>query len=61
MSANPPKGNQADLNGFGSGYYPFFGTNDQPNKPAYTPVKVVLPAGPYGALVEIDMVVVRPK
>ena len=37
------------------------GTKDQPNKPARTTLRVVLPAGARGALVEIDLVAVRPK
>jgi enamine deaminase RidA (YjgF/YER057c/UK114 family) len=42
-------------------YTQFFGTRDQPNKPARTTVQVVLPAGVRGALVEIDLIAVRPK
>jgi enamine deaminase RidA (YjgF/YER057c/UK114 family) len=48
-----------DFAGMMAGYTQFFGTKDQPNKPARTTVQVVLPAG--GALVEIDLVAVRPK
>ena len=44
-----------------AGYSQFFGTKDQPNKPARTTVEVVLPAAGSGALVEIDVVAVRPK
>jgi hypothetical protein len=44
-----------------AGYTQFFGTKDQPNKPARTTLQVVLPAGTRGALVEIDLIAVRPK
>ena len=37
------------------------GIEPQPNKPARTTVQVVLPAGDRGALVEIDVIAVRPK
>lgn len=43
-----------------AGYSQFFGTPEQPNKPARTTVQVVLPAAARGALVEIDLVAVRP-
>jgi hypothetical protein len=39
----------------------FFGTQEQPNTPARTTVQVVLPAGNRGALVEVDVIAVRPK
>ena len=42
-------------------YSEFFGTQEQPNKPARTTVQVVLPAGDRGALVEIDVIAVRPQ
>lgn len=61
LAADPAKGGQMDIDGFRAGYYPFFGTRDQPNKPACTTVEVVLPAGRRGALVEIDVVAVRSK
>ncbi|GLQ43104.1 hypothetical protein GCM10007902_29540 [Dyella nitratireducens] len=61
LAADPAKGGQMDLSGFRAGYHPFFGTKDQPNKPACTTVEVVLPAGRRGALVEIDVVAMRSK
>lgn len=51
---------KADTAGMTAGYRQFFGTKDQPHKPARTTLQVVLPAATRGALVEIDMVVVRP-
>lgn len=52
---------KADTAGMTAGYRQFFGTKDQPNKPARTTLQVVLPAATRGALVEIDMVAVRSK
>jgi enamine deaminase RidA (YjgF/YER057c/UK114 family) len=50
-----------DFAGMMAGYTQLFGTKDQPNKPARTTVQVVLPAAARGALVEIDLIAVRPK
>jgi len=61
LAADPKKGDQMDIEGFRAGFRPFFGTKDQPNKPACTTLQVVLPAGRRGALVEIDVVAVRLK
>ena len=61
LGADPAKGGKMDYSGMTAGYSQFFGTQDQPNKPARTTVQVVLPAGDRGGLVEIDLVAVRPK
>lgn len=61
LGGDPAKDGKADVLGARAGYTQFFGTKDQPNKPASTAVQVVLPAGAHGALIEIDMIVVRPK
>jgi len=61
LGSGPAKGGKMDIAGARAGYSQFFGTKDQPNKPACTTVQVVLPAGARGGLVEIDFVVVRPK
>ena len=50
-----------DFAGMMAGYTQFFGTKDQPNKPARTTVQVVLPAGARGGLIEIDLIAVRPE
>ena len=52
---------KTDFGGLTAGYTQFFGTRDQPNKPARTTLQVVLPAGARGALVEIDLIAVRPS
>jgi len=51
-------GSEAGYEGYRIGYAQFFG--DQPNKPAHTTLQVVLPAARRGALVEIDLIAVRP-
>lgn len=61
LGVDPAKGGKMDFEGMTAGYSQFFGTKDQPNKPARTTVQVVLPAGERGALVEIDLIAVRPK
>ena len=61
LGADPAKGGKMDFDGMMAGYSQFFGTKEQPNKPARTTVQVVLPVGARGGLVEIDFVAVRPK
>jgi enamine deaminase RidA (YjgF/YER057c/UK114 family) len=61
LGGDPAKDGKMDYAGMMAGYTQFFGTKDQPNKPARTTVQVVLPAGARGALVEIDLVAVRTK
>jgi enamine deaminase RidA (YjgF/YER057c/UK114 family) len=61
LAGDPAKGGKADIPGARAAHTQFFGTKDQPNKPAATAVQVVLPAGDSGALVEIDVIAVRPK
>ena len=59
FAADPAKDGKTDFAGMMAGYTQFFGTRDQPNKPPRTTLQVVLPAR--GALVEIDLIAVRPK
>jgi len=61
LGGDPAKDGKMDFAGMMAGYSQFFGTKDQPNKPARTTVQVVLPAGARGGLVEIDLIAVRPK
>jgi len=61
LGADPAKDGKMDYAGMMAGYSQFFGTKEQPNKPARTTVQVVLPAGARGGLIEIDLVAVRPK
>lgn len=53
-------GSEAGYEGYRAGYAQFFGA-DQPNKPAHTTLQVVLPAARRGALLEIDLIAVRPR
>jgi enamine deaminase RidA (YjgF/YER057c/UK114 family) len=49
LGADPAKEGKMDFAGMMSGYTQFFGTKDQPGKPARTTVQVVLPAASRGA------------
>ncbi len=59
MLADPTKGNKLDFAGLMTGYTKFFGTAEQPNKPARSAVQVAALVAP-GALVEIEAIAVRP-
>ncbi len=48
-----------DFAGFMTGYTKYFGTKEQPNKPARTAFQVAGLAAP-GVLVEIEAIAVRP-
>jgi enamine deaminase RidA (YjgF/YER057c/UK114 family) len=61
LGTDPAKDGKPDFAGMMAGYSQFFGTKDQPNKPARTTLQVVLPAASRGALIEIDLIAVRPK
>jgi len=61
LGCDPAKDGKMDFAGMMAGYSQFFGTKDQPNKPARTTVQVVLPAAARGGLVEIDLVAVRTR
>ncbi len=61
LGGDPAKDGKMDVAGMAAGYSQFFGTKDQPSKPARTTVQVVLPAAARGGLVEIDLIAVRPK
>src|SRR5947207_7904334 len=61
LGGDPAKDGKMDVAGMNAAYAQFFGTRDQPSKPARTTVQVVLPAGARGALVEMDLIAVRQK
>jgi enamine deaminase RidA (YjgF/YER057c/UK114 family) len=61
IGGDPTKDFRGDATLARAGFRQFFGTPDQPNKPASTTVHVVLPAAPRGVLVEIDVIAVRAK
>ena len=54
-----PATNKLDFEGFMTGYKKYFGTPDQPNKPARSAVQVAALVAP-GALVEIEVVAAKP-
>jgi enamine deaminase RidA (YjgF/YER057c/UK114 family) len=60
LGNNPATDGKPDTGPMNAAYAQFFGTTDQPNKPARTTVQVVLPAASRGALVEVDLIAVRP-
>ncbi len=59
MVADPTKDNKLDFAGLMAGYSKFFGTPDQPNKPARSAVQVAALVAP-GALLEIEVIAARP-
>lgn len=59
LGSNPATTDRPDYAGMMAGYSQFFGTKEQPNKPARTTLQVVLPSRT--ALIEIDLVAVRPE
>ena len=60
MVADPGKDNKVDFAGLMAGYSKFFGTPEQPNKPARSAVQVAALVVP-GALVEIEVIAVKPR
>jgi enamine deaminase RidA (YjgF/YER057c/UK114 family) len=61
IGGDPARDGKGDVAGMSAGYSQFFGTKEQPHKPARTTVQVVLPAAASGALIEIDLVAVRQR
>jgi enamine deaminase RidA (YjgF/YER057c/UK114 family) len=59
MVADPTKDNQLNFPGLMAGYSQFFGTADQPNKPARSAVQVAALVAP-GALLEVEVIAVKP-
>jgi enamine deaminase RidA (YjgF/YER057c/UK114 family) len=60
MAGDPAKGGKLDFSGMMASYTEFFGTEDQPNKPARSAMQVAALAAPW-ALVEIEVTAVRQK
>jgi enamine deaminase RidA (YjgF/YER057c/UK114 family) len=57
LAGDPAQGGKMDFTGFMKGYTQYFGTKDQPNKPARSAMQVAALALP-GALVEIEVTAV---
>jgi enamine deaminase RidA (YjgF/YER057c/UK114 family) len=60
MVGDPTKDNKLDFAGLMAGYTRFFGTADQPNKPARSAVQVAALVAP-GALVEIEVIAAKAR
>ena len=60
MVGDPSKDNKVDFAGLMAGYSKFFGTPEQPNKPARSALQVAALVVP-GALVEIEVIAVKPR
>ena len=58
MAGDPNNGGKLDFAGMMKSYSKFFGTPDQPNKPARSAMQVAALAAPW-ALVEIEVIAVR--
>ena len=58
LVGDPSKGGQMDFAGMMAGYTQYFGTPEQPNKPARSAVQVAALAFP-GVMVEIEVIAVR--
>jgi enamine deaminase RidA (YjgF/YER057c/UK114 family) len=60
LTGDPAKGGKLDFAGLQGAYTQYFGTADQPNKPARSAMQVAALAAPW-ALVEIEVIAVRSK
>ena len=59
LAGDPAKGGKLDFAGMMASYTKFFGTKEQPNKPARSAMQVAALAAPW-ALVEIEVIAVMP-
>ncbi len=60
MVADPANDNKLNFPGLMAGYSQFFGTAEQPNKPARSAVQVAALVAP-GALLEIEVIAAKPR
>jgi enamine deaminase RidA (YjgF/YER057c/UK114 family) len=60
MAGDPANGGKMDFAGLQASYTQFFGTKDQPNKPARSAMQVAALAAP-GALLEIEVIAAKSK
>ena len=60
LAGDPAKGGKLDFPGLQASYTQYFGTADQPNKPARSAMQVAALAAPW-ALVEIEVIAIRSK
>lgn len=60
LAGDPNNGGKLDFAGLQASYTKFFGTKDQPNKPARSAVQVAALAAPW-ALLEVEVIAVKSK
>jgi enamine deaminase RidA (YjgF/YER057c/UK114 family) len=60
LVADPAYDNKLNFPGLMAGYSQFFGTKDQPNKPARSAVQVAALVAP-GALLEVEVIAAKPR
>ena len=60
LAGDPANGGKLDFAGMNSEYVKYFGTKDQPNKPARSAIQVAALAAPW-ALLEIEVIAVKAK
>lgn len=61
LVGDPAMDGKMDFGGFMKAYTKYFGTDEQPNKPARSAFQIAGLAGGPGMLVEIEVVIARPK
>ncbi|MBC3767744.1 RidA family protein [Neptunicella marina] len=61
MVGDPELGGKMDFGGFMKAYTKYFGTEEQPNKPARSAFQIAGLAGGPNMLIEIEMVIARPQ
>ena len=60
LVGDPEMGGRMDFGGFMKAYTKYFGTEDQPNKPARSAFQIAGLAGGPNMLIEIEVVIARP-
>jgi enamine deaminase RidA (YjgF/YER057c/UK114 family) len=60
LVGDPEMGGRMDFGGFMKAYTKYFGTEEQPNKPARSAVQIAGLAGGPNMLIEIEVVIARP-
>ena len=61
LVGDPTMNGQMDFSGFMKAYVKYFGTTEQPNKPARSAFQIAGLAGGPNMLIEIEMVIAKPK
>jgi len=61
LVGDPEMDGRMDFGGFMKAYSKYFGTEEQPNKPARSAFQIAGLAGGPGMLVEVEVVIARPK